>query len=232
MLNITYAASEEQVARQLQTDLAHSSLKLEKPMLLVVASPAAVADSSVISAVQSAYDQGHQVVVMQAAPAELPTVWQQLPRFDISQGYEIKPLVRFLHRVDMGETRIRNSRILLGLMVLVIAIIFGASIWGIGTGVVEFPVDEYATDNAIREEMIRDLVLPTLDGWLPRSTQDALDFPMTVTAAPTRLRDFLAGTATALPQSVQGTLEAQSAAATGTVMALTASPEPEQTTAP
>jgi hypothetical protein len=68
-----------------------------------------------------------------------------------------------------------------------------------------------------------------LNGLQPRSTEDAINFPETVEAASTRDRIFLIETATQLPVNQQATAEANNAAATGTISALTATPPAEVT---
>jgi hypothetical protein len=90
---------------------------------------------------------------------------------------------------------------------------------GLMGGYIGMPVDEFSTEAAIQEAMIETLTFPTLDPLMPRTTQDAENFPLTVEAANTRNAPLLMMTATALPGHLQAT---QAAIATAADMTSTA----------
>lgn len=223
-LNITYALVDEATAQKMRTDLARSSLKLEKPLLVVLLSPESASDATIAEEIRRAQAAKHNIAVVRLRPAEAPAALRGLPILDQTGGYQRRALLRFLDNVDLGANRVRNRQRLVWLAAAVILVIFGAALWGIASGAVVFPVDEYATENAIREQMVNDLVRPTLEAIQPRTTQDALNFVATLENAPRVDREFLEQTATALPQSLNATATAFEASAAQTIIALTAQP--------
>ncbi|MCS6835459.1 MAG: hypothetical protein NZ750_05510 [Anaerolineae bacterium] len=210
MLNIAFHPTDQALAEKLQADLSKTYIRLEKPMLIVLLSQAALADAEVSRSVQQAQAEGARIaVILPQALTSLPAPYAGLPVFSATDGrYEMKGLMAYLNRVDLGETRIARSRALLLLMLVSVAVMFVLALWGVGSGQVRFPSSEYATDDAIAFSQIQTLTFPTLDPLMPRSTEDALAFPATVQAAPTRNRPYLAGTATALPRNLAATQEA------------------------
>lgn len=212
MLNITYAPNDADLAERLQRDLSSSGLELDYHFLLVLVSPESTREATVLKAIQDALSEGHKVVPIITRPADLPEAIRHLPPLDLSKGYDFERVRHTIEQFDRDEiTRRRrmNWRILAGIVVVVL-VIFGVSVAALIDGTVAFPVDEYATENAVRAATINALVEPTLAGALPRSTEDALNFPQTLEAATTRNAPFLRGTATARHEEAQivTTLEA------------------------
>ena len=231
MLNIAYAPGDAQLAERLQADLAQAGLDIHNPMLIVLVSSDAVHDTSVRQAVAQAQDQGHVIVLFIVQNVALPDAWKPYRRMKLSDDYRINTLRVFINRADVSPTKRRtNNRLLLGALVGVVLFV-GISMLAIASDVVAFPVEEYMTENAAREQMVQELVFPTLDAWQPRTTEDAINFPMTVEAANTRNAPLLIMTATALPRDRQATLDAQATAADLTLTAqASASPTPGAST--
>jgi len=67
----------------------------------------------------------------------------------------------------------------------------------LGGGVIAFPTQEYATIDV----EVTLTIQAYIDELLPRSTQDAVNFPSTLEAAPTRLEPLLREAATAVATS-------------------------------
>jgi hypothetical protein len=219
MLNIAYAPGDAQLAERLQQDLTQAGLDVHNPLLLVLVSSDSVRDVSVRQAVASAADQGHVVALLLVQNVALPDAWRGYRRTKLPEDYNVNTLRVFINRADVSPGKRRtNNRLLLGALLLVLLIV-GVSAWAIATDVVAFPVEEYMTENAAREQMIQELVFPTLDAWQPRTTEDAINFPLTVEAANTRNAPLLMMTATALPRDRQATLDAQATAADLTITA-------------
>jgi len=232
MLNIAFHPADQALAEKLRADLGQTHVRLEKPMLIVLLSPAALADEDVSRSVQQAQSEGARIALLLTQPlGNLPAPYASLPSFSAPEGqYTLKALLAYLNRVDLGSARLARSRTLLLLMLVAVAVMFGLALWGVGSGQVRFPSEEYATDDAIAFRQIQTLTFPTLDPLMPRSTEDAVAFPATVEAASTRNRPYLIETATALPQGRAATQEAIASSAPMTMQAQTqaaqASPTP------
>lgn len=226
MLDITYHPQDESTAQRLKADILKGRLKLERPMLIVLATPDSLAEPSVKQAIAQATAKKHRIAYIALKPVSVAQGGDELPPLDFTNAYSPRQILPYLNRVDMGKGRARIGRALtIGLWVSV-AVMFFLAIWGVGSGNVVFPVSEYMTENAINEARIQAFILPTLEGWMPRTTQDAQSFSLTVEAVPTRYLVYTLQTATALPAHVEGTQNAIATNALATSMALTAQPSP------
>jgi len=223
MIHITYTPDDAGLAEQMQSDLAPAPIKSDQHTLIVLLSPESVQDKSVLRVVEQSLDEGHIVVpvIVHPVKASLPDTLANLKTLDLSQGYERRKLIAFVQQAQTGDdVRASNRRLFIYLAIIVL-IIFAGAIYTLSAGLIAPPSAEYATENAIREGQIQTLVFPTIDAALPRTTDDALNFPQTIEAASTRNAPFLAGTASALPQNRQATQAAiaTAAEATGTARA-------------
>lgn len=222
MLNITYAPDDADLAERMQQDLTTANETFDANILIVLVSPASVRDKSVLKTISASRSYNHIILPVMVSRTELPDALSKLETVDLTKGYQFNTVMTALRRAVTGQdTRRRNRRIGWILLALVL-ISFIVSIMSIMTGVVGVPVDEFATENAIQESMIETLTFPTLDPLMPRTTQDAENFPLTVEAANTRNAPLLMMTATALPHNLQAT---QDAIATSAAMTSTARAE-------
>ena len=221
MLNIAYAPADQALAERLRSDLLSSKLRLENRVLILLAAPESLNDESVMRAVKQAEKDGVRIAVIKVRPVNVPEGLGELPPLDMTQKYAIDRVVAFVNRVDLGLARIRRSQRLLFFIGAGAVIMFAAAIWGITSGNVRFPIEEYATEFAEELSQISTFVAPTLEFVAPRTTQDALNFAATVPAIPTRVRMFAVETATALPLSFAATQQAIETAAVATSAALT-----------
>jgi hypothetical protein len=198
MLNITYAEQDAGLASTIQKDVISSGLTLDHPYLLVLLSRLTLNDASIQSTLQQALQEKQRVVpVLVEAGAAVPSELQSAKAIDITGGYHPARVIGALKRMEVGEDRItRNWRLLIAMLVIV-SIAFVASVWGITAGMIRFPAEEYATENARTDATQYALVGPTLAVIVPHSTQDAVNFQATLDAAPRVLKDLAIGTATA-----------------------------------
>lgn len=210
MLNITYAEQDAGLAATIQKDVAGSGLTLDHPYLLVLLSATTLKDASIQSAIQSALQQNQRVVpVLVEAGAPVPAELQSAQAIDLRGGYHPARVIGTLKRMDIGEDRIRrNWRLLIG-MLAIVGIAFAASVWGITQGMIRFPAEEYATENARTDATQYALVGPTLAVIVPHSTQDAANFQVTLDAVPRRLQELAIGTATAQAKQAVATATPQ-----------------------
>jgi hypothetical protein len=108
-------------------------------------------------------------------------------------------------RASGGQTTRRRNTLIGTILLVLVMLSFTASVIGLATGYIGVPLDEFSTEAAIQNGMIETLIFPTLDPLMPRTTQDAENFPLTVAAANTRNAPLLMMTATALPRNQQAT---------------------------
>ena len=217
MLNMTYAASDSALAEQMTKDLSTAPLKLDHSLLIVVASPDGMKDESVSKAIKQAEKDNHRIAVVKVKPTSIPDNLGEFPPLDLSAKYDRNRLVRYINRVDMGMARVKRGQRLLFFISAGAILMFVAAIWGITSGQVAFPQDEYATEFAFELDQISTFAAPTLDYLMPRTTDDALNYAATVEKMPTRVREFAIQTATALPIG----MDAIATAAVGTSAAMT-----------
>lgn len=203
MLNITYAEQDASLATKIQQDLSASGLTLEHPYLLVLLSGSTLKDASIQAVIQSALKDNQRVVpVLVEAGTAIPANLQNAKKIDLTGGYHAARVVGALKRMELGEDRItRNWRLLIA-MLAIVGVAFAASVWGITRGMIRFPVEEYATENARTDATLQALVEPTLNVVVPHTTTEAGNFQVTLDAAPKRIQELAIETATAQAQIV------------------------------
>ncbi len=230
MLNITYAPNDADTAERMQEDLATANLKMVNHILLALITPDALADEGVQKAIRMAQKENHRVALVILRKTELPKSLQEFPSLNLTSGYNMKRLTRFVLRADLeAQVRRANNRVLFYLVAAVI-IVFAGSIWALTTGIVASPTDEFATENALIDSQVETITFPTLDAFQPRTTQDAESFPATADALREDNEDiypFLIGTATALPANQNATQSAIATSAVQTQSARDAESTPE-----
>ncbi len=207
MLNITYAPNDAATAEKLQQDLSAADLRLLHHFMIVLVTPDSMGDSGVETAIERAHAEGHRVLSVVLQRTDMLQTLAGHPVVDLSGGYQAKPVIRALRDADVDRRRPINRLVLLAAVILVL-IMFAVSLYGILSGSVAFPVAEYQTENAERAATIDSMVGPTLDVLVPRTTDEARNFPATVDAVPTYERMFLRGTATQMALDGQATPEA------------------------
>lgn len=203
MLSICYIPQDAALAEQVQSDLSRNGFHPDHSILIVLVRPDTLTDKGVQKALKDAQKAEQRIAPILLEASLLSETLQKNPALDLSKGYDYKKLEAFLKRVDLGENVRKANQLVLVWLTGLVLLVFGISIWSLATGVVAPPSDEYATEDAIRYGQIQTLTFPTLDGLMPRTTEDALSFPTTVEAANTRIVPFLMGTATTLPYHAQ-----------------------------
>ena len=226
MLQITYSPADAGIAGKMQQDLSRANFQPEQAVLIVLLSPNSVTDSEVLNAVEHALSQDTLIVLVLLQKCTVPDMLRRYKHIDLTDGYDSQ---KFMYRVRRAlvehRTKWANRRLLIGLLLIVI-FVFSVAVWSISTGIIAFPKDEFATENALQQQMIETYTYPTLNPLMPRTTEDALAFPRTVEAANTRNAPLLRATASALPRDRQAT---QDAIATSADLTLTARAEATQT---
>lgn len=210
MLNISYGAENAALASQIEADLKAARVRAYRDdqdapkVLIALIAPESNTDEAQAAAWREAIQRGDFVLPALTNGAALPGSLAQYEALDFTGGYDATALLerlaqmahserQFPLRVIAPKTKRSNRRAALVLSLLAV-FMFGAAIWGITVGLVGFPEEEYEQVEAEFQGTLGALV----DNVLPRSTQDAQNFPATVDAAPTRLQPLLVQTATAL----------------------------------
>jgi hypothetical protein len=219
MLNIAFASRDAQLAEEIKKDLMSSGLKLVHDYLLVLVSGATAGDAGVMQSVQDATQKNQRVIPVLVERVPLPPELGNREPIDFSHGYRKDRLVYHLRWVEIGKQTIAVNRRLLAFWVVIAVVMFFIAWIGIAGGLVAFPQGEYETESAIENATIDAMLFPTLEGYMPRTTEDARYFPQTLEAAPNRMQIFMGQTATALPRDVQATLSANETAAAQTITA-------------
>lgn len=199
MLQIVHVPADEALAQRIADDLGTTRLNLEYRYTVVLLTPESVQDESILAAIESAQADDRFIIPILLSPVKLPDSINHLEPVDMSGGYRKRTLERVVRQIEVGKRRIERNNLILFGMLLVGLFMFGMAILMVGGGIATFPVDEYATELARNNAMIEAFAMPTLYGFMPRTTADAEAFPVTVEAASTRVREFLKATATALP---------------------------------
>lgn len=214
MITLIYAPGDASLADRLANDLAAADYEVSRtvlpgqnPIAVYLISPHSSYDSGVQRQLERALDEHQHVIPIMAAPAPTPRLIDNLQRLDFSDGrYPIDSLLTRIQELSapnaprplavLTTARRRSNRraglVLLGLVLLMFLI----GVYLVGSGTVRFPNEEYDLQETARVDQRNAIIAPTIELLLPRSTVDAASFDLTVTAAPTRLRQFLAETAT------------------------------------
>lgn len=221
-LKITFAAGQDDLARRIQTDLAQSHLRLDHSYRVVLVTPALVNDATIMDEIAAARQSGMRIVPVIIENADFPAGPGDLPPVDMTGKYKRDALIAAIRRDDIGATVRGRNRRLFAWVGVVAVVIFAVGLVSIGSGTVRVPVNEFATENAVQQQMIATFQYPTLEGLMPRSTQEAQGFPATVEAASTRDFVGLVTTATAQAAQIQAT---QQVIATAAAQTMTAEPE-------
>jgi hypothetical protein len=200
MLQITYTTQDTEIAKQMQADLSQSNLRLQQHMMLVLISPEAVADQSVLGSINKARKEQWMLAPIILRKADLPDTLHNLTLLDLQNGYDKKKVFQFVNQVDIGKERIGRNRRWLFYVSVVVLLVFAISIASLASGVVAPPNAEFATENALQNAQIDTVIAPELEALRPRTTEDAQNFPATVEAAHKNLQPFIIGTATAIPR--------------------------------
>lgn len=180
-------------------------------ILVVILSPRALEDLPFQQAVVEALERHQHILPVLAAPTPLPQLINHLQALDFSKAVQPERLLAQVERLSAPDAprvmtvltpgrRAANRRVglLLGIMMLGI---FAVSIWGVASGIVRAPENEFAS---VETQVILTRAY-YIDNALPRSSEDALNFAATITANPTRSRVQLIATATAIAGGVDGT---------------------------
>lgn len=193
MIDIIHHPADSGWARQVKLNLA----AIDGDATLVLLSSDSVEDKQVLEQLESALDSGRRIVALLAEGVSLPSLIEHLEPVEPGDLDGLlqrlaDPEASLPMRVHTRSLRASNRRA--ALVVLLLAVImFVAALYGVGVLGLQYPHEEY--------DEVHERVVATRDAFieeaLPRGTDEAADFPVTVEAAATALRPLLIATATA-----------------------------------
>jgi hypothetical protein len=214
MLAIAYAPENAALAERIQKDLVTKGCEFTSSLqpglgnlLIVLISSAAKADSAVQAIIVQALDNGQHIVPIQVDNGSLPKLIDHLEPISFAGKYNLSELehqIQKLSSPDAGlplkvltpKAQQKNRKFAYWLAVLAI-IWFILGVILVGFFGVQAPREEY--DNIDTE--VAGTIQFYLSQNIPRTTEDAANFPVTVQAAPTAQRPYLIATATEMALS-------------------------------
>ena len=201
MIRITYAPEQKPLALQIRDDLSGLP-ELSQALLIVLVSSKSKADPQVQAEIEKAQGERAHILPILSENIAPPASLENRDCLDFSGGYDRERLLRQLEQAAMSSPAIRraNRRALTGIGGIAL-LMFAIALIAIAGGFVAFPVAEYNEEATFQAQWIGGLIGQTLEYVQPRSTEDALNFPATHQAAPTRLYLYIRETATALPNA-------------------------------
>ena len=198
MIRITYSLEDRLIAEEIRDDLTNS-FQLAHPVLIVLVSAAALGNAQVQAEIERARQEQAHILPIVMEKVDLPSTLSGMKALNFSGGYQRDKLLKRLTQVTMTPVDIRraNRRALAVIGAIAVAM-FAVAIGALTGGVVGFPVAEYNEDATFQAQWVDGLIRETLEHVQPRTTADALNFPATHAAVPTRVRRYVRATATAL----------------------------------
>ncbi len=214
MITLIHAPGDATLAERLSDDLAAAGYEVSRtvqpgtqPITVFIISPHSSYDSGAQRQLELALDANQYIIPIIAAPAPAPKLIDNLPRLDFSENNypfdELNTRLQSLSAPDaprpmttLTPSRRRANQQTAVVLLALVAVMFVAGVYLVGGGIVQFPEAEYDIQETARVDQRNTVIAPTIDPLLPRTTADAEAFPLTVTAAPTRLQEFMAETAT------------------------------------
>lgn len=204
MIRITYSNAQQQLAEQIRDELT-DAFGATRPILIVLISADSNADPVVQAEIEDARRTGARLLPILVEKVTLPPTLNDEKPLSFAGGFKRESLLRRLSEVTMtdADTRRANRRALIVVGVIAL-IMFGLAIIGMLSGLVGFPVAEYNEEATFQAQWIDGFIRETLEYVQPKTTIDALNFGVTLEAAPTRLFYYVRGTATAMPGLAEG----------------------------
>lgn len=213
MIDIIHTQADAALADRLQHDITAAGYDevAGRSVRLVIVSGRLLNDAQCMTAVDDVLDHGQHLVPVLAERIALPRLIDHLTAVDLSNDYAFAPVRLAIEAAMGGSDRlplrvrtaaVRRSNARTGLIIALLALgMFAIGLYAVAIANVEAPLEEY---NAIDTEVAatRDfLIAPTLDSYLrflPGSAEEAAIYSATLQAIPTRIRPFVAATATAV----------------------------------
>ena len=211
MITLAYDFQDSTLANRLSKDLTAQGFSItenlmsgKENVLIALSSAASNQNASVQDIITQAFDNGQHVIVVNAQSAPAPKLINHLKAFDFVSAYPLPALVEQLKllatpqaglplKVLTPKARAKNRGSGLWIMIVVL-LSFIVGLVLVGFFRLQAPVEEYNTVETEVAATVANIVSKNL----PRSTEEAINFPATVKAVTTAQRPLLIASATAL----------------------------------
>ncbi len=221
MLKVLYTASDAAMAERIIGDLQRAGYEVSGASLtsrpargdvaIFLLSPAGQADQALQAALTSALDLSLHIIPVRVQPVVLPHYIDHLDVVDFGADYDFAALKAQVD-YELSPDAPRPMRVLtpavkrsnrsVGLIIaLAVMIMFAAGLYGVGVMRLQAPIAEFNTEATFEAATVMKMIAPvmaTYAEFLPKSTEDAANYPATLAAVPTVYRPLVAATATAL----------------------------------
>lgn len=220
-ISLAYAQPDAALAGRVRDDLTTAGYTVSEAvvpgagsLLVLVHSASANADRAVQQKIIDALENHQHIIPLATDDAPLPRLINNLQPLDFGGGYPLgalKEQVEYLLSPSAPRplttltpsvvARNRRAGAIVGGMAL---IVFLTALYAVGVLGLRRPDDDFDAVETQRVDQRNTIIAPTLEAFLPLTTEEAEGFPATVEALPTRLQPFIIGTATArAPQASQ-----------------------------
>jgi hypothetical protein len=215
-ITLLFVPSDEKLAAQIRADLdtqgynVHSDIQ-PNGLTIAVLSSQAIADSDIRQSILKAIESHQHIVPVLANPVQVPRLIENLPVLDFSTGYDGDALNARLHQLTAPDApaplmvltpnRQKSNRKLAVSIFAVIFLMFVLAILGVISGALVPPADEFAGVET-QIFLTRNYFI---DESLPRNTEEALSFELTVEQARETVQPFLILTATGIAGNAEST---------------------------
>jgi hypothetical protein len=217
MFSLTYHPQDAANAEHLRSQLLaeglseHGSTAGSAAVDIILLTPASLQDKSFLNDIYALLDRGGQMIIVKSQNAVMPKLLAHLPLVSLEDpstpaalhtmiDAALAPGARLPMKVLTPATRRSNARF--GLLVLAFVLgMFAVGIYSVAVLNIEVPIEEYNEIDTQVAATRDSLLAPTLESFLPYLPGDAaqaLEYPATLEAVPTRIRPFVAATATAV----------------------------------
>jgi hypothetical protein len=211
MLYITYATEDAALATRQKTDLEKAGYTLSDSLpagignvLIAVLSPGGWSNAAVQENIFRALDNSQHIIPVLSGMTVLPKLIDHLATVDFTNGYPFDILKAEVDRLSSPEAArpmkaltpyVRRANRRVGYWLFALALIwFIVALIVVGVYNIQAPTAEYNSIATFAQATINVYVGRNL----PRTTEDAINFPLTIQAAPTAQRPLLIATGTRL----------------------------------
>lgn len=198
-LTLAYTDADSALAKRIADQLTAVQTRGDAPVLIALISDASVGDADVIRQIDDAVQQDRAVIPVLVTQTPLPKSLLGLKPLDFTNGaYPFEALRRQVDELSLRPPTVRERNRRNGIVIgAVVTVIFLIGIYAVGVLGLHAPQDEFDGVETARVEQRNTLIAPTLGSLVPVGQFEISQFELTVTAAPTRLREYLVGTVTA-----------------------------------
>jgi hypothetical protein len=211
MLYITYAPEDVALATRLKTDLEKAGYTISDSLtagienvLIAVLSNNSWANTAVQENIYRALDNSQHIIPVMSGTTALPKLIDHLAPVDFTDGYPFDTLKAEVTRLSSPDAahpmraltpNVRRANRRIGYWLVAMTFFwFIVALILVGYYKIQAPTEEYNSIATFAQATINVYVGRNL----PRTTEDAINFPLTIQAAPTAQRPLLIATGTRL----------------------------------